>query len=190
MPAKCGIGAGRLAMCRAAAARSPRRSAIMPRTLRATQACPSAASVCGGGQGGLGFDGGVGEPARGQVHARAQDRRDRLGRDALQLVVAGRPEDAVRLVDPAQVHQGGGQRQQRLGVAGIRRHPGAAACRVTQGLQCLADPALVPADHGAGDVSRRDDLVAVVAGGGEDSACQTAGRRLGGHPSQRPELRD
>ena len=81
----------------------------------------------GGGQGGLGFDGGVGEPARGQVHARAEDRRDRLGGDAVQLVVAGRPEDAVRLVDLAQVHQGGGQRQQRLGVAGIRRHPGAAA---------------------------------------------------------------
>jgi hypothetical protein len=104
------------------------------------------------------------------VHPRADDRRDRLGRDALQLVVAGRPEDAVRLVDPAQVHQGGGQRQQRLGVAGIGRHLRAAACRVAQGLQRRADPALVPADHGAGDVSRRDDLVAVVTGGGEHGA--------------------
>ena len=192
---RAGVDAGEVRHRRRAARCAGPRPRGLPGAARSCPArcrrpgVPVGCQRLGGGQGGLGFDGSLGEPACGQVHPRAEDRRDRLGRDALQLVVAGRR----RMPSACSIRR----RSTRVAASAssgwawrASADTRAAACRVTQALQCLADLALVPADHGAGEASRRDDLVTVVAGGGEDGARQAAGRRLGGHPGQCPELRD
>ena len=88
----------------------------------------------------------------------------------------------------AEVDQGGGERQQRLSVAGIACDLGRAARSLAQGLQRFADLPLVPAAHRASDEGRGNGLPVMLAPGGEDG--------VGGDPGQlvmrfcqRPQLR-
>ncbi len=57
----------------------------------------------GGRQGRLACGGGVGEPAVGQVDARAQDRQRRLGRDAVQRLGVRSLEGVLRFVKLTEV---------------------------------------------------------------------------------------
>jgi hypothetical protein len=95
---------------------------------RGVPVCPQR---LGGGQGILGGVGGVGEPAGGQVNPRMQDGQRRLGGDAAQRAVVGGVQYVLRLVEPTQVDQPGGEGEQRLDVAGVGRDPGAVARGVT-----------------------------------------------------------
>ena len=96
---------------------------------------PVRAEGLGDGQGRLAVGGGVGQPAGGQVDAGPQDGQRRLGRDAVQRRVVRGAKDILRLGELAQVDQGGGEREQRLDMAGIRGDPGAVARGVAQQLE-------------------------------------------------------
>ena len=74
----------------------------------------------GDGQGRPAIGGGLSQAAGGQVDAGAQDGQRRPGRDVLQRRVISSAEDVLRLAELAQVDQGGGEREQRLDMAGIR----------------------------------------------------------------------
>jgi len=129
----------------------------------------------GTGQGGQAGRLGVGQSAGGQVYPCAQDGHRRLGRDAVQRLAVDGAEDLLRLVELAQVHQGGGERQQRLDIARIGRDPRALARGVTQQRERLADLAGVPADDRAGDQGRRGGTAVMLARVGEDGAGRRAG---------------
>ena len=88
----------------------------------------------------------------------------------MQRLVVGGAEDILRLVELAQVDQGGGERQQRLDIAGIRRDPGAVARGVAQQAEPLADLAVVPGDDRAGDQGRHGGMAVMLAGVGKDGA--------------------
>src|SRR5262249_56254429 len=72
-----------------------------------------------GDQGSLACGGGVGQPAGGQVDTGTQDGQRGLGGDAAQRLAVGGVQDFLRLVELAQVDKRGGERQQRLDMAGI-----------------------------------------------------------------------
>ena len=100
------------------------------------------------------------------------------------------PDDAVRFVQQAQVHKACCEGEQRLDVAGIRRDPPGAPCRVTDEPERFADPAFVPADHRAGDVRRGDNLAAVLLRGGKDCGCYPARGVVVARPGSRLQVRD
>ena len=122
-----------------------------------------------------GIGGGVSQPARGQVDAGAQQGQRPLGRDVLQRRVVRGAEDVFRLAELAQVDQGGGEREQRLDMAGIRRDPGAVPRRIPEQLKPVADLAAIPADDRAGEPGRRGGVAVMLAGGGQHGVGYRAG---------------
>ncbi len=102
------------------------------------------------------------------MDAGAQDGQRRLGGDAVQRLVVRGVEDILRFAELAQVDAGGGEREQRLDMAGIGGDPGAVAGRRTEQLEPVADLAVVPAEDRAGDQGRRGGVAVVLAGGGQD----------------------
>ena len=78
------------------------------------------------------------------MDAGAQDAQCRLGWDAVQRRVVGGTQDAVGFLELAEVDQGGGEREQRLGVAGVGGDPGTVAGGITQQPERLADLARCP----------------------------------------------
>ena len=111
-----------------------------------------------------------------------------LGRDSVQRLGVRGLEDVLRLVELAQVDQGRGEREQRLDLAGIGGDPVAAAGRVAQQREPVADLALVPADDRAGDQGRDDDMAAVPGRDGEHGARRRPGE-LVAQPGQGPQQR-
>lgn len=120
------------------------------------------------GQSRLACGGGVAQPAVSHMDARAQNGQHRLGWDAVKRLVVRGPQDTLRFVELAQVDKGGGKREQRLEVPGIRGDPGAVAASITEQLEPFADLALIPADHRAGDQGRHYGMTVVLAWGGKD----------------------
>ena len=113
--------------------------------------------------------------AGGQVDAAAQQGQRRGGRDVPQRWAVCGAEDILRVVELAQVDQGGGEREQRLDLAGIRRGPGAVPRRITQQLEPVADLAAVPADDRAGEEGRRGGVAVVLAWSGQNSVGYRSG---------------
>ena len=149
---------------------------------------PVRAEGPGDGQGRLGIGGGLRRPAGGQVEAGTQQGPRRLGGDVLQRRIVRGAEDILRLVGLAQVDQGGGEREQRLDLAGIRRDPGAVPRRITQQLEPVADLAAVPADGRAGEQGRRGGPAVVPGRGGQDGVGHLAGQVVA-QPSQGLQVR-
>jgi hypothetical protein len=126
-------------------------------------------------QGRPGVRGGGGQAAVGQVDAGAQHGQRRLGWDVLQCRVICGAEDILGRVELAQVDQGGGEREQRLDLTGIRADPGTVPCRIMQQLERVADLAAVPADDRAGDTGRRGGGAVVLGVGSQDAVGDRAG---------------
>ena len=79
--------------------------------------------------------GGVGQPPAARwMRARRMDSAAWAGMSVQRRVVRG-AEDILRLAELAQVDQGGGEREQRLDMAGIRGDPGAVPRRIAQQLE-------------------------------------------------------
>ena len=102
------------------------------------------------------------------IWMRAQNGQHRLGWDAVKRLVVRGPQDTLRFVELAQVDKGGGKREQRLEVPGIRGDPAAVTASIAEELEAFADVALVPADDRAGDQGRQGGMTVVPARGGED----------------------
>ena len=73
-------------------------------------------------------------PAARWMRARSRDSAACAGMLSQRRIVRG-AEDVLRLAELAQVDQGGGEREQRLDMAGIRRDPGAVPRRIAQQLK-------------------------------------------------------
>ena len=95
-----------------------------------------------------------------------------MGWDAVQRRVVGGAEDTVGFLELAEVDKGGGEREQRLGMAGIGRDPGAVAGGIAQQPERLADLAVVPGDDRAGGQGRHDGMAVMLAGVGKDGVGQ------------------
>ena len=106
----------------------------------------------------------------------------------MQRLVVRRLEEILRVVELAQVDKGGGEREQRLDMAGIRRDPGAVACGITQQREPFADLAVVPADDRAGDQGRYGGMAVALAGGGQDGVGYWPGEPVA-QPSKGLQLR-
>ena len=97
------------------------------------------------------------------MDAGAQDEQSRLGWDAVQRRVVGGVQDAVGFVELAEVSKEGSEREQRLGMAGIGRDPGAVAGGITQQPERFADLAVVPGDDREGHQGRHDSMAVMLA---------------------------
>ncbi len=139
-------------------------------------------------QGRLAIGGGLGKLALGELDPRAQQGQSRPGRDAVQRRLVGGVQDAAGLLELTQVDQGGGEREQRLDVAGIRGDPGSGPRRVAQQPERVADPAAVPAEDRAGEPGRRHGAAGVLAGGGQHGPGYLAGK-LVAQPGERLQVR-
>ena len=126
-------------------------------------------------------------PAASWRRARSTDRAA-SGRDILQRRIVRGAEDILRLAGLAQVDQRGGEREQRLDMAGIRADPGAVPRRITQQSEPVADLAAVPADGRAGEQGRRGGVAVVLARGGQDGAGYLA-RQVVAQPTQGLQVR-
>ncbi len=157
-----------LCVCRAAAFRSPRRSATVARMAGAPEPCrwlPSAVATLGLGRG-LGLL----QPARGKGHPRAQ--RGRGGRPARLAEQAGPvvrgPHDAARRVESPQVNQPGRQEQVRVAPADTWLLIGRQPDGVGGEGQRFAHPAGIPEDHGAADERSDHDVYGFLFRRGQD----------------------